>query len=84
MIAYGIIKVNGLIHADFLIVYQGTDETIGYNYMQAKKDKIAAEEPYATNWTFDYEVLSTSNKLHGVNIPDVNYLEVIPLDEVSK
>lgn len=82
MIAYGVIKVNGLVHVEYLIVYQGNDEAIGYNYMQAKTDIKASEEPYTTNWTFDYKVLSKSNSLNAVDIPDVNYIKVIPVDEV--
>lgn len=79
MIAYGIIKVNGLIFADYLIVYHGRDETIGYNYIQSKTNRMATSEPTAGGWTFDYKVLSKSDSLNGVDIPDVNYLDVLPV-----
>lgn len=76
MLAHGVLNCNGSQYADYLIAYHGNDKLIGYNHIQNKAEFMARAEP-EKNWTFDYKVLSESNSLHGVDLPDVTYVEVI-------
>ena len=79
MIAYGVIKANDVVNVKYLIVYQGDDETIGYDYMQIKKE-MESRAYLTSNLTFDYQVLSKSHSINAIDIPDYDYLKVLPVE----
>lgn len=68
--------MNGQSYSDYLIVYNGQDEHKGYNFVQDKCGHHAEAEPNE-QWSFDFKVITAKDRVLGVSVPDVNYIEVL-------